>query len=50
MIYTINIVTITKSTDLYDAVALNKFPLLIVCEGDEFEQFLSSNEMLEFCK
>ena len=50
MIYTINIVTITKSTDLYDAVALNKFPLLIVCGGDEFEQFLSSNEMLEFCK
>ena len=50
MIYTINIVTITKSTDLYDAVALNKFPLLIVCGDDEFEQFLSSNEMLEFCK
>jgi hypothetical protein len=50
MIYALNIVTVTKSTDVYDAVAVNKYPLLITCEKEEFEQFLKSERMVEFCK
>ena len=50
MIYTINIVTVTKSTDLYDAVAVNKFPMLIQCDPDEFESILQQDSMVEFCK
>ena len=50
MIYTLNIVTVTKSTDLYDAVAVNKYPLVMMCESEEFETFLKSEQMQVFCK
>lgn len=33
--YTINVCVDTKTTDLYDKVAVNKFPLLITCQDDE---------------
>lgn len=50
MIYALNIVTVTKSTDIYDAVAVNKYPLIIVCEQNELDTFLKSEEMVTFCK
>ena len=34
-IYTLNLVVNTKNTDIYDKVALNKFPMIIKCKSEE---------------
>jgi hypothetical protein len=51
MIYAINIVTVTKSTDLYDAVAVNKFPILVTCDSrDELYDILKEEQIKIFCQ
>ena len=51
MIYAINIVTVTKSTDIYDAVAVNKFPILIACNSrDELYGILGGDQVKNFCQ
>lgn len=35
-IYAINLTVDTKTTDLYDQVAINKFPIIVICK-DEHE-------------
>ena len=43
--YAINLTTCTKTTDLYDKVAVNKFPIIVRCKTeDELKQLLSSQE------
>lgn len=43
--YAINLTTCTKTTDLYDKVAVNKFPIIVRCKTeDELKRFLSSTE------
>lgn len=39
----LNIITVTKSTDLYDYVSVNKYPLL-------FKNYENKNELIEFLK
>lgn len=34
-IYAINVCVDTKTTDIYDKVAVNNFPLLITCENED---------------
>ena len=49
--YAINLVTSTKNTDLYEKVAVNKFPIIVICKTeDELKQFLSSKESNDYVK
>lgn len=49
--YVINICVDTKTTDLYDKVAVNKFPLLISCENEtRLTEILAGNEVTEYVK
>lgn len=50
-IYTLNLVVDTKNTDIYDKVALNKYPIVVQCKTeDELKRFLSTTETAEFVK
>lgn len=42
--YAINLVTDTKHTDIYDKVALNKFPIIVRCKTESELRDLISNE------
>ena len=49
--YAINLATSTKNTDLYEKVAVNKFPIIVICKTeDELKQFLSSKESNDYVK
>lgn len=49
--YAINLVTDTKNTDIYDKVALNKFPIIVTCKTEsELKGILSSTESTNFVK
>lgn len=49
--YAINLVTDTKYTDIYDKVALNKFPMIAICKTEsELKEFLSSQDTIDFVK
>lgn len=44
-IYAINLTVDTKTTDIYDQVAINKFPLIVICKDEqELWDKLSSEE------
>lgn len=49
-IYSLNIVVPTKTTDIYDKVAINKYPLIITCKDSELNNMLQSNEIKNFLK
>ena len=34
-IYAVNLTVDTKTTDLYDKVAINKFPIIVICNNEE---------------
>ena len=49
--YTINLVVDTKNTDIYDKVALNKFPIIVRCKTEaELKDMLASESTKEFIK
>ena len=35
MIYAVNLTVDTKTTDLYDKVAVNKFPAIVICNNED---------------
>ena len=50
-IYSINLVVDTKYTDIYDKVALNKFPIIIQCaDMDSLKNKLTDDRALRFIK
>lgn len=48
IIYAINVCTITKHTDRYDKVAVNDYPVIIVCDEGELNEYLRSDDMKNF--
>ena len=49
--YAINLVTSTKNTDLYDKVAVNKFPIIVRCKSEaELKDMLNSEQSNGFVK
>lgn len=49
--YAINLVVNTKFTDIYDKVALNKFPIVIICKTEaELKDILSNDNSTEFVR
>jgi hypothetical protein len=47
--YAINLVVDTKATDIYDKVALNKFPIIVRCHNESaLKDILSNEETLKF--
>lgn len=49
--YAINLVVDTKATDIYDKVALNKFPIIVQCSNESsLKDILSNEETLKFVK
>lgn len=49
--YAINLVVDTKHTDIYDKVALNKFPIIIQCKTEsELKDILMNEETQYFIK
>lgn len=50
-IYAINITTDTKNTDVYDKVAVNKFPIIAKCRDiDDLMLFLRNDDTTKFIK
>lgn len=50
-VYAINLVTDTKHTDIYDKVALNKFPIIVQCKTEaELKDILMSQDTTDFVK
>ena len=35
MIFAVNLTVDTKTTDLYDKVAVNKYPVIVICNDDK---------------
>lgn len=51
MIYAVNLTVDTKTTDLYDKVAVNKFPVIVICNNeDELWEKLSSENTSKWIK
>lgn len=49
--YAINLVTDTKHTDIYDKVALNKYPIVVICKTEsELKGILTSQDTINFVK
>lgn len=49
--YAINLTTCTKTTDIYDKVAVNKFPIIVRCKTEsELKDILSSEDTNGFVK
>lgn len=50
-IYAINLTVDTKTTDLYDKVAINKFPIIVICKDEqELWDKLSSDDTILWIK
>jgi hypothetical protein len=48
-IYAVNLVVDTKNTDIYDKVALNKYPIIIRCKNEaQLKELLASEEIMGF--
>lgn len=51
MIYAVNLTVDTKTTDLYDKVAVNKFPVIVICNDEqELWEKLSSDHTGQWIK
>lgn len=49
--YAVNLVVDTKHTDIYDKVALNKFPIIVQCKTEnELKSILSNEQTIQFVK
>ena len=49
--YAVNLVVDTKHTDIYDKVALNKFPIIVQCKTEnELQSILSNEQTIQFVK
>jgi hypothetical protein len=49
--YVINLVVDPKNTDLYEKVALNKFPIIVYCKSEmELKEYLSNDSTKEYIK
>ena len=47
--YAVNLVVDTKNTDIYDKVALNKFPIIVKCKTEaELKEILSQELAQKF--
>lgn len=46
--YVVNICVDTKSTDIYDKVAINKFPIIISCVDSQLENVLGNNDFKNY--
>lgn len=47
--YVLNLVVDTKNTDIYDKVALNKFPIIIQCKTEaELKEILLQKDIHEY--
>ena len=50
-IYTINLTVDTKTTDLYDQVAINKYPVIVFCKSEqELWEKLSAESTISWIK
>lgn len=49
--YVLNLVVDAKNTDIYDKVALNKYPIVAFCKSEsELKEKLSNDETKEYVK
>ena len=49
--YAINLVVNTKNTDIYDRVALNKFPIIVRCKTEaELKDILAKDSTKDFIR
>ena len=48
--YVVNICVDTKSTDIYDKVAINKFPIIISCEDSKLKEVLNNMDIQNYIK
>ena len=49
--YAINLTVDTKTTDLYDQVAVNKYPVIVICKDiDELWDKLSSQDTINWVR
>ena len=51
MIFAINLTVDTKTTDLYDQVAVNKYPIIVICNDEkELWEKLSSGSTIAWVR
>lgn len=51
MIFAVNLTVDTKTTDLYDKVAVNKYPVIVICNDEkELWEKLSSESTAKWIK
>lgn len=51
MIFAVNLTVDTKTTDLYDKVAVNKYPVIVICDDEkELCEKLSSESTAKWIK
>lgn len=51
MIFAVNLTVDTKTTDLYDKVAVNKYPVIVICNDEkELWEKLSSEHTAKWIK
>ena len=51
MIFAVNLTVDTKTTDLYDKVAINKYPIIVICNDEkELCEKLSSESTMKWIK
>ena len=49
--YAINLIVDTKNTETYDKVAINKFPIIVMCKTEaELKDILTSESTVGFIK
>jgi hypothetical protein len=49
--YAVNLTVDTKTTDLYDQVAVNKYPVIVICKDrDELWQWLKSQDTVNWVR
>ena len=50
-VYAVNLTVDTKTTDLYDQVAINKYPIIVICNNEqELWDKLSTQETANWVK
>lgn len=49
--YAVNLTVDTKTTDLYDQVAINKYPIIVICKDEnELWEKLSSQDVVNWVR
>ena len=50
MIFAVNLTVDTKTTDLYDKVAINKYPIIVICNDEKelYEKLSSESGNINF--